>query len=64
MTTYDMVKPHHVLPDKLDPSLYKLRDDEKAFYQAATGINDDEELKEHIIAVQTEAYEVLKTMLH
>lgn len=49
---------HHVLPDKLDPSLFKLKDDEAAFYKSVTGIDDDEDLKQHIFAIQKEAFEV------
>ncbi|TFY77546.1 hypothetical protein EWM64_g6466 [Hericium alpestre] len=40
----------------LDASLYSLNEEEVAFYKQQTGIEDDEELKRHIIAVQTEAY--------
>jgi hypothetical protein len=42
----------------LDARLYKLSDEDKAFFKQQTAINDDEELKKHIIAVQTEAFEV------
>ena len=42
----------------LDPNLYKLEEDEAAFFKQATGIPDDEELKQHILRVQAEAYEV------
>jgi hypothetical protein len=42
----------------LDPSLYNIDDEEKAFFQQLVGITDDEELKEHIIKVQAKAYEV------
>ncbi|TFY82954.1 hypothetical protein EWM64_g1069 [Hericium alpestre] len=44
----------------LDESLYNLNEEEVAFYKQQTGIQDDEELKRHIIAVQTEAYALLK----
>ena len=42
----------------LDESLYKLDDVEVAFFCAQTGIQDPEELKQHILAVQKEAYAV------
>ena len=42
----------------LDPSLYAPDEEEKAFMKATTGIQDDEELKSHIIAVQTKAFAV------
>ncbi len=48
----------------LDESLYKLDDEELAFVKAHSGIEDEEELKKHILAVQAEAYEVsLETFL-
>ncbi|PIL22630.1 hypothetical protein GSI_15321 [Ganoderma sinense ZZ0214-1] len=40
----------------LDPALYTLDEEEKAFMKAATGIQDDEELKTHVLAVQTKAF--------
>lgn len=42
----------------LDPELLSLRSDEAAFFKAETGITDNEELRQHIIAVQAEAYKV------
>ena len=42
----------------LDSSIYFLDEEEKAFMKAATGIQDDEGLKSHIIAVQTKAFAV------
>jgi hypothetical protein len=43
---------------KLDPSLYDLNEDQSKFYKQLTKIEDDEELKQHILAVQREAFEV------
>ncbi len=46
---------------KLNPlyeNLYKLDEEGLAFMKTQTGIEDEEELKNHIIAVQAEAYEV------
>ena len=43
---------------KLDPSLYRPTPEEIAFYKSQTGIQGDEELKEHILAVQKEAWDV------
>ncbi|KAK0459029.1 uncharacterized protein EV420DRAFT_1479667 [Desarmillaria tabescens] len=43
----------------LDPSLYYvLVDDEVAIIKSQTGIEDDEELKRHILAIQEEAYKL------
>ncbi|KZT67036.1 hypothetical protein DAEQUDRAFT_674117 [Daedalea quercina L-15889] len=42
----------------LDDKFYQLKEDELSFYKSSTGISDDEELKQHIITVQKEAYEV------
>ncbi|KNZ75147.1 hypothetical protein J132_04632 [Termitomyces sp. J132] len=42
----------------LDPTLYALDADELAFFQDQTGISDEQELKQHIVAVQEKAYEV------
>ncbi|KAF4596473.1 hypothetical protein EYR40_007829 [Pleurotus pulmonarius] len=42
----------------LDPSYYKLDDQEAAFFKSMTGIQDDAELKEHILRVQAKAYSV------
>ncbi|KAG5350701.1 hypothetical protein C0989_009628 [Termitomyces sp. Mn162] len=41
----------------LDPTLYALDADELAFFQDQTGISDEQELKQHIVAVQEKAYE-------
>lgn len=50
-------------PDKkiaplLDPSLYTLSAESSAFFKSTTGIHDDNELKEHILNVQAQAYAV------
>ncbi|KAI0788412.1 hypothetical protein C8Q74DRAFT_1367139 [Fomes fomentarius] len=42
----------------LDESFYAPDDEEKTFMKVTTGIEDDEELKQHIIRVQTKAYAV------
>ena len=44
----------NVLP--LDPSIHFLQDDEKAFYKTNTGIQSDDELNQHILNVQSQAY--------
>ena len=46
------------LKNELDPDLYNLQPLEAAFFKQQTGIHDDELLKQHIIQVQTKAYEV------
>ena len=54
------------LKNELDPDLYNLQPQEAAFFKQQTGIHDDELLKQHIIQVQTKAYEVpsLLTDIH
>ena len=42
----------------LDDRYYSLKEDEAAFFKSYTGIEDDQELKRHIIKMQTEAYAV------
>ena len=42
----------------LDERLYDLSDEERSFLKEQPGIQDDDELKEHVIQVQTEAYKV------
>ena len=42
----------------LDENEYKIDEDGLAFMKAQTGIEDEEELKKHILAVQAEAYAV------
>lgn len=39
-------------------SLYELSPEEFAFFSSQTGITDEEELKNHIIAVATQAFDV------
>ena len=42
----------------LDEALYRIDDEAQAFMQGQTGIQDTEELKRHILAVQAKAYSV------
>ena len=42
----------------LDENLYKIDDHALEFMKSQTGIQDTEELKQHILAVQAEAYAV------
>jgi len=42
----------------LDERCYYLTDEERTFFKQQTGIQDDEELKAHILEVQAEAYKV------
>ncbi|TFK75136.1 hypothetical protein BDN72DRAFT_559671 [Pluteus cervinus] len=51
-------KGHPLLNIPLDESLYALNDVEKAFFKELTSIQDDEELKQHVISVQEKAYAV------
>jgi hypothetical protein len=41
----------------VDTSFYSLSTEEAAFFKAQTGIDDDEDLKKHILEVQAKAYE-------
>jgi hypothetical protein len=41
----------------IDTSLYSLSSEQAAFFKAQTGIDDDEELKRHILEMQAKAYE-------
>ena len=43
---------------KLDPSHYLPLPDEVKFLKEQTGIEDEEELKNHIVSVQTDAWQV------
>ena len=46
-------------PDRvLDERLYDPTDEERSFFKQQTGIQDDDELKAHIVQVQAEAYKV------
>ena len=49
-------RPRWDLP--LDTSLYAPDEEEKAFMKTTTGIQDDEELKAHILGIQTKAFTV------
>ena len=42
----------------LDESLYDLNNEERSFLKEQSGIQDDDELKKHVIQVQTKAYKV------
>ncbi|KAH9928837.1 uncharacterized protein B0H18DRAFT_1210026 [Fomitopsis serialis] len=42
----------------LDESLYDLREDDISFLKAHTGIDNDNELKEHVMKIQVDAYQV------
>ncbi|KZV95796.1 hypothetical protein EXIGLDRAFT_610045 [Exidia glandulosa HHB12029] len=42
----------------LDPSILSLADDEANFFKSQTGISTDEELREHVVAVQRKAFTV------
>lgn len=56
MMTEDFDK--QVVKHPLSPEFYRLTEEEIAFHKAQTGIQDDDELKKHILAVQRDAYEV------
>ena len=49
----------HLSPDMtLDERLYDLTNEERSFFRQQTGIQDEDELKAHIVQVQAEAYKV------
>jgi hypothetical protein len=48
-------------PRELDETLYNLDADETVFFKQQTKIDSDAELKQHIVAVQREAYSVLSS---
>ena len=43
---------------ELDPERLKLNESEAAFFKQQTGISDDEELRQHILQVQADAWKV------
>ncbi|THH05627.1 hypothetical protein EW146_g9853 [Bondarzewia mesenterica] len=55
-TSEPPVPEHYKLP--LDEKYYSLDEAERAFFKGQTGIQDDEELKKHLLAVQAAAYSV------
>ena len=42
----------------LDTSLYSLTSEQAAFFKTQIGIDDDKELKRHILEIQAKAYKV------
>ena len=57
MTILTMHTAEKLPKSPLDPSLLVLEEDELAFYKAQTGISEVEELRQHILRIQKEAYE-------
>ena len=55
LTSLHMTSPFYV---PLDEKFYDLDEEEKTFFKKETGIQDDAELKKHIIGVQTKAFSV------
>ena len=65
MTSFDVTSSKNkvewnVLP--LDPHLYWMLDTEREFFKAHTGIQNDDELKQHILDVQDLAYSVSSSL--
>ena len=52
---------HYFLP--LEESLYSLGDAESVFFKSQTGIQDDEQLKKHIVMIQEQAFSVRNSLL-
>ncbi|KDR76360.1 hypothetical protein GALMADRAFT_247795 [Galerina marginata CBS 339.88] len=57
-STVDGAFANAIINAKPDASLYSLDADERDFFQQLTGIQDEEALREHIIAVQAKAYDI------
>ena len=53
---FDPSNPH--ANAKLDPTLYNPSPEDIAFFKQQTGITSDEELKEHVLTIQKEAWNV------
>jgi hypothetical protein len=54
----DTSMPQKFVPLALDEDLYNLSEEERAFLKQQTGIQDDDELKAHVLRLQAEAYKV------
>ena len=52
-----MAEIHRTFPNEVEPNLFSITDEASAFFKQLTKIDDDEKLKEHIVAIQREAYE-------
>jgi len=48
---------------RFDSTLLELAPEEEAFFKAETGIQDPEELREHIVGVHEEAYKACTLLL-
>ena len=57
MAEKDFVERYRPHAEPLDDDFYHLGAEEAVFFKSWTGINDDDKLKEHILAVQRGAYE-------
>ncbi|KAF8816992.1 hypothetical protein BYT27DRAFT_7154095 [Phlegmacium glaucopus] len=56
----DVATPPRAWAPPLNNKLYRLDEDEKDFFKKETKIKDDEELKQHILDVQSKAYSVFQ----
>lgn len=50
--------PTHAYAKLGQPDFYNPTEEAKEFFKLETGIDDDEELKEHIVSVQRKAFKV------
>lgn len=57
MAEKEFVERYRPHAEPLDDNFYHLGAEEAVFFKSWTGINDDDKLKEHILAVQRGAYE-------
>ena len=62
MTDKEFVEQYRPHAELLDDDFYHLGPEEAAFFKSWTGINDDEKLKQHILEVQRDAYQVGETV--
>lgn len=49
---------------QLDPTLFRPKPDELEFFKETTGIQNEEELRLHILAVQKDAYQARRLDKH
>jgi hypothetical protein len=64
MSLYDNPQVVYTFDRPLDENFYNPTEDSASFFKTLTQIPDEEELKRHVIAVQSEAYKVCSTVLY
>ena len=56
--TVTTAPPNHAYAKLGQPDFYNPNEEAKEFFKLETGIDDDEELKDHIVSVQRKAFKV------